>query len=295
VGSLGVTSTAPAPKARPFRPNLQHYELQVSAYDRVAGLLLALLVLVGFTVLTLLIMWLTSRIFATQVAVPVMLEQIGDGGGALGDSMEMEAPSLDETDLEQPELTDTLSAITDAIAAQAAVIENPAIYAEMNQKGGGSGDGRMAGSGGGRPGRPRHWEVRFIEGNTVETYARQLDFFGIELGVLMPGNKVEYAYNLAKGKPDRRTGPADAEKRYYLTWRRGGLQAADRELLTRAGIEAGGRLILKFLPPELEAQLVGMERARAKDDVETIRATYFGIVPEGQGFRFYVTDQRYKY
>ena len=70
-----------------------------------------------------------------------ILEQIGDGGGQLGDSMEMEAPSMEETDLEQPELTDTLTAITDAIAAQAAIIESPALYAEMAQKGGGSGDG----------------------------------------------------------------------------------------------------------------------------------------------------------
>jgi len=257
-------------------------------------MLLSLLVLVGATVLTMLILWLTSRIFARQVAVPVIMEQIGEGGGALGESMEMEAPSLEETDLEQPELTDTLSAVTDAIAAQAALLENPALYAEIRQKGGGSGEGRLAGSGGGRPGRPRHWEVRFIEGNTLETYARQLDFFRIELAVLMPGNKVEYAYNLTKAKPDRRTGPADQENRYYLTWRRGGLQAADRELLSRAGISAGGRLVLKFLPPELEGQLVALERARAGDRVDRIRATYFGILPEGQGYRFYVADQTYR-
>jgi hypothetical protein len=290
-----VTTTTPAPDAGPARPNLQQYGLQVSAYDRVAGMLIALLVLVGASVLTLLIMRLTSRIFAAQAAVPVVLEQIGDGGGALGDSMEMEAPSLEETDLEQPELTDTLSAVTDAIAAQAAVLENPALYAEMNQKGGGRGDGRMAGSGGGRPGRPRQWEFRFPEGNTVDTYARQLDFFGIELGVLMPGNKVEYAFNLSRGRPDRRTGPADQEKRYYLTWRRGGLQEADRELLDRAGIAPEGRLILKFVPPELEAQLLGLERAKAGDDVDRIAATYFGVLPEGAGFRFYVMDQRYMY
>jgi len=290
-----LTSSTSSPKVTPVRPTFQDYTLRVSAYDRVAGMLLALLVLIGTIVLILLVIWLTSRIFAIQEAVPVIMEQIGEGGGALGDSMEMEAPSMEETDLEQPELTDTLTAISDAIAAQAAVIENPALYAEMRQKGGGSGDGRMAGSGGGRPGKPRHWEVRFIEGNTVETYARQLDFFGIELGVLMPGNKVEYAFHLTKAKPDRRTGPADQEKRYYLTWRRGGLQAADRELLSRAGIDPGGRLILKFLPPEVEGQLVALERAKAGDDVDNIRATYFGIVAEGQGFRFYVLDQRYKY
>ena len=53
-------------------------------------------------------------------------------------------------------------------------------------RGGGSrGDGRTPGFGrGSGSGVARRWEVRFIEGNTLQTYARQLDFFEIELGVL---------------------------------------------------------------------------------------------------------------
>ena len=287
-----MTDTAASPDNEPVRLDLRQYGLRVSAYDRVASMLIALLVLIGSTVLALLIIWLTSRVFARQDAVPVIMEQIGEGGGAMGESMEMEAPNMDETDLIQPELTDTLSAISDALAAQSAVLANPAIFAEMNQKGSGSGDGRMAGSGSGRPGRPRHWEVQFSDA-TLETYARQLDFFKIELGVLKPGNKVEYAFNLVKSRPDSRPGPADKEKRYYLTWRRGGLQEADRQLLQRAGIDSQGRLVLKFIPPELEAQLVGMERSRAGSKANNIRVTYFGIISEGQGYKFYITDQRY--
>jgi len=289
-----VTETFPARNAGPVRPNYRHYGLKVSRYDRVAGMLLALLILIGSTVLVLLIIWLTSRIFASQVAVPVILEEIGEGGGMLGDSMEMEAPDMEETDLEQPALTDTLSAVTDAVAATAAMLADPAIYAEINQKGGGRGDGRLAGSGSGRPGRPRHWEVRFPEGQTLESYARQLDYFGIELGVLMPGNKVEYASQLSNPTPKRRTGPADQEKRYYLTWRKGELQQADRELLRRAGIDATGRLILKFLPPKLEMQLVQMERTRAGPEADHIRATYFVVSPKGGGYEFRITDQSYR-
>ena len=36
--------------------------------------------------------------------------------------------------------------------------------------------------------------------NTLDAYARQLDFFKIELGVLLPDNKIVYAYNLAKSQ-----------------------------------------------------------------------------------------------
>lgn len=288
-----MSNTSAATDTGPIRPNLKHYELKVSAYDRVSGMLLALLVLIGSSVLALLIIWLTSRIFPTQAAVPIVFEEIGEGGGAMGDSLEMESPSMDETDLVQPELTDKLSAVTDAVAACSAILENPALYAEMAQKGSGSGDGRMKGSGPGRAGRPRHWEVRFIEGNTVETYARQLDFFKIELGILLPGNKVNYVYNLVKSKPDSRIGPADTEERYYLTWRRGGLQEADRQLLQRAGVKSEGRLILKFIPRELEGQLVGMERGRAGNQANDVRATYFNVVPDGRGYKFNIIDQTY--
>ncbi len=64
---------------------------------------------------------------------------------------------------------------------------------------GGFGDGRGLGHGPGKPGLPRHWEVMFSKEHPGP-YARQLDFFDIELGVLMPDNKIIYAFNLAKAQ-----------------------------------------------------------------------------------------------
>ena len=58
-----------------------------------------------------------------------------------------------------------------------------------------------------------------LKGITKDKYARQLDFFGIELAVVMPGNKLVYVRNFSKPKPQTHTGPADQEKRFYLTWR----------------------------------------------------------------------------
>jgi hypothetical protein len=296
-------SSARSTNAGLRQPSYREYGLPVSAYDRVASLLLALLVLIGAMVLTLLVLWLTSQIFASQVAVPVILEEIGSGDGPLGGSMELDAPTMEEigqeTDLTDPDLSDRLAAIADAVAAKTALLEDPLLSEEMNPKrgGGSKGDGRglRVGSGtGSGTGRSRHWEVQFIKGNTLETYARQLDYFGIELGVLMPDNKVMYAKNLAKARPDRYTGPADREKRYYLTWRRGGLQAADRELLARAGISAKERLILKFLPPDVETDMVQKERAYAGRRADKVRKTLFGIRQSGDGYSFYVMQQETK-
>ncbi|MCS7238111.1 MAG: hypothetical protein NZ899_07560 [Thermoguttaceae bacterium] len=273
------------------------YELRVSAYERVTSWIVSLLILVGTCVFVLFVLWISSRIFATQVAVPVIMQEVGTGEGGLAGGMELEEPPAEqlgqESDIEEPLLEKTLAIVAEAVAERLAQLEDPlATEDPVAGKGGSTGRGDATGVGiGAGGGRRRHWEVRFPEGNTIDTYARALDFFKIELGVLLPDNRVLYVYNLSKPRPDTRIGPADQERRYYLTWRRGTLMEADRELLRRAGVDPGDRLILKFIPPELEAQLAEMERARAGPRHDRVRTTYFAVVPQGNGFRFIVVDQ----
>ncbi|MHB8900956.1 MAG: hypothetical protein ACYC6Y_19585 [Thermoguttaceae bacterium] len=282
----------------PPRVRVDQYGLTISPYERVASLVVTLLILVGMSVVLLFTLWLTSRLFVSNVAVPVTWEQIGEGGGLGGDTeLETDSEELSQdAEFEEPEFEDTLVTIADAVATKAALLEVPTYVDQTGTaKGGSKGDGRSAGFGPGRPGKPRHWEVIFLEGNTTRTYARQLDYFRIEMGVLMPGNKVEYAINFSKDKPDRRSGPADAEQRYYLTWQKGGLREADLELLAKGGVNAGDRPIIKFMPPELELQLMELEKQRAGKREKQILATYFAIRPKGSGYEFFVQDQTYKY
>lgn len=251
-------------------------------------MLLALVILLGVVVTILLLVLLTSKIFLTQAAVPVELMELGTGDGPLGGSMELEGPIDEEIELQEPSLQDTLAAVADAVAEQAAMLENPSLSDQTKRGRGGGGKGLGSGDGTGS-GLARRWEVYF-EGSSLSVYARQLDSFGIELGVLMPGNQVIYAYNLSKPRPDKRTGPADAEKRYYLTWRGGELQQADRELLARAGIESSGRIMLKFLPPEVEANLQNLETTVKGPKTERERKTRFGLRSQGAGYAFFVID-----
>lgn len=279
------------------------YRLQVSRYDQVSSMLIALLVLVGVVVSLMLIVWLTTRIFLGQAAVPVELVELGEGEGLVAGGMELEGPIEEvigmETELDEPAVRETLAAIADAVGAQAALLEDPALTDEMNAgRGGGSrGQGRVPGFGtGSGSGVARRWEVRFIEGNTVQTYARQLDYFKIELGVVMPGNQMHYAHNLAKPRPDTRLGPPD-QKRYYLTWLDGDLVEAEHELLSRAGIQSRGRIVVKYLTPQLESQLYNMEKRRAagvNEKPEDVRKTWFRVITQGDGYAFEVADQSYK-
>ncbi|RMG00671.1 MAG: hypothetical protein D6741_06395, partial [Planctomycetota bacterium] len=238
----------------------------------------------------------TGHTNANQTAVPIDLQPIGEGDAPIGDDMELDTENLgQEEDLEDPELKDALANVADAVSSKLAMLDNP-IFSDPNnlERGGKKGDLRRGGGGTGGTGKPRRWEIIFDKGNTLETYARQLDYFKIELGVLLPDNRVQYVSNLSSSRPTVRTGPADQEKRYYLTWRQGDLMQADLELLAKAGVQASGKIILKFLPPEVERRLYELEQARAGNRADRVLRTRFGIRPQGGGFDFFVIDQSYR-
>ena len=285
--------------------------VEVSLYDRVSSMLLALLMTIGVVAVVLFILWLGNTVLVPQVAVPAEIIEVseeGEGGGdgrAAGGS-QLDTPS-DEPfvgkDKETTDLQQDLTVLGTAVASKAADLDDPELVAPTRHGAfgsgggiyGGFGDGRGLGHGPGKPGWPRHWEVMFSKA-TLDAYAKQLDSFKIELGIILPGNKVICAKNLAHSKPDTYIieNAAVNEKRYYLTWRTGEMQQADRELLARAGVEVGDSLILKFIPKDIELLLMGLEKAQNNLTPKDIKKTRFGVQAEGGGYRFYVLEQTVK-
>jgi hypothetical protein len=262
-------------------------------------MLLALVVLLGVVVFTLLLIWLTGKIFVNQVAIPVEMVDLGTGTGPLDSGMEIAGPTEEEigseSDLEERALQDTLAAISDAVGDKQAVLDDPAISDALAGGGGSRGQGRMPGdrstSG---DGESRNWGFVFRKGKTLNEYARQLDFFDIELGVLMPDNKLVYVTDLAEKKPATRSGPANADNRYRFVWQGGDLQKADRELLSKAGVDSEGRIVVQFITPEWEAKLATMEKNQAASKADRIGRTRFAIKRDGSGYAFYILEQTYK-
>lgn len=281
-------------------------KMNVSLYDRVASLLISLLIFLSITAAFLFVVWFTNRVFARQEAVPVVMQDVGGGSldGIAGESIEIESPNQDEiaeeTDLEdEPELQETLAMVMDTIATREADLADPSLTDEISssRSGASTGDGRAPGlgSGDGTPGVPRaqRWEIRFADGATLDEYAKQLDFFKIELGAIGATSTVYYASNLAANKPTQRTAPGDQEKRLYMSWQGGSLRSADKALLNRAGIKTDGRLLVQFYPPETESVLLGQELAYKNRNQSEIRKTVFGVRAAGGGYEFYVIDQSY--
>jgi hypothetical protein len=286
--------------------------LQVSRYDRASSLLLALLVTVGSAAALLFVVWLTGKLVEPPkvAAFPTLLPPFREGGdGRAPGGSQLDTPSNEPVvghDKKTANVEETLETLDLSPASKIDALDDLDALRDTRHGSKGSGDGTRGGDG---PGSgvdpriaplenhdpPRHWEVVFSR-STLDAYARELDFFKIELAVLLPDNRIIYAHNLAKSKPDTRVlaNPAASENRYYLTWRNGEMQQADRELLARAEVEAGDHLIVKFLPPQTEAQLVQLEKRYAGADPRNIRRTRFGVHADGNAFKFYVLEQSLK-
>jgi hypothetical protein len=267
------------------------------------------------------------------VAVPVKPIQFSGGGGGGGGgngglnlNQELGQPGVDEApDLAEPPIQDTLNAVASAVTAQTAVLSDAGadVVAEVahgtdfsdtrragrgfgvgtgNGNGVGSGTGNGVGSGtgdgfgpGNGPAEPQR-EVRFEPDNLLD-YARFLDFFKIELGVLGQDNKIHYAYNLSRKTPDVRDGDPASEQRLFMNSARGRFAPLDRQLVTRAKLAEKGRIVLQFYPTEAQAILNRLEQDRAQaagKKAEEIRRTVFRVVRNKDQFEFQVEDQSYR-
>lgn len=299
---MSLATPPSKPRDPAFAKPRELEKLDVSAQDRASSMLVAMLVILGFVVLIMFAIWLSSRV-KYNVPVPVRLaEELGGGGtgdGTPGAEQQLEEVSPEEVkDLQEVSIEQTLQAVTDAVSTQAVnldAVEGGAAGLGTGE-GTGTGDGRGPGPGG--PGTATQlpdWEVRF-NASTIELYAAQLDFFGIELGAIGGGKKtVDYASKLSQPNPVTRSAPGDAEKRRYLLWRKGPLASADKTLLEKAKIDTAGRIILQFLPDPVERQMAQLEAEHAKEKkLNEIRRTVFGVKGSAGQFQFYVVEQDYR-
>ncbi|WP_254513705.1 hypothetical protein [Anatilimnocola floriformis] len=143
---------------------------------------------------------------------------------------------------------------------------------------------------------PNHerWEIQFPPGLTIEAYARQLDFFQMELGVIGGSQQVSYLSELSNPKPKVRVAAGNTDARLYLIWNRGPMREADEILVGRAGLSIEGKVLAHFCPPALEADMLRVEAEQAKaNNFTQVRRTVFSFQPgAGDGFRLAVVEQK---
>ncbi|MFT5524506.1 MAG: hypothetical protein ACI9HK_002461 [Pirellulaceae bacterium] len=279
----------------------EYTDLGVSSYDQVAGMLIALLFIVGFFTSLLFIIWLTHRLVFTKTVPPIVYieEPMGRADNPEGYAEDMAEPGMEELpELEKPELQSTLEAVTDLVSTQMGAFDAISTSATQSGKGSGLGDKRKAGPGGHGDSdiipRWERWQIKY-KTNGLDIYAKQLDFFEIELGAAGGGYKqIDYAKNFTRGIAKRK-GTSKQEKRLYMTWRDGTLQQLDRALLGKGGIPTKNRVVMQFYTKERENELATLELANAGGrTAKEFQKTIFGVREIGSGYEFWVMEQYYR-
>ena len=295
-------SATAAPK--PKRIVTEGSGLRASRYDQAAALLLATLMVMGTITVLMALVVFAERLFRPQVAPPVtVLEDVGGGGSGtvLGSEQQFEEPSsaeVPQSGLQLP-VEQELQSVAAVVAAK--VPDFDAIYGTPTLgagEGTGTGDGRGRGPGGpgtsdGIPAYER-WEIRMSAAN-LDEYAKQLDFFKVELAVAGGGSPVvEYISNLSSAKPTVRVGDPKNEHRLRFLHRSGELRAGDRQLAAKAGIKTEGRDVFQFYSEATYKSLLALEATRKGNRrIKDVRRTVFGVKSNQGRYEFYVIDQQY--
>ena len=279
-------------------------KFRVSRFDVITSFFMALILFIGVFVSILFLVWLTSRFSFPPVAIaPVPENPAGRGENPEGFERDFEPPGAEEVEeLMEPTLQDTIEAVTDAVSNVAASLTTNDTAATATTAGTGAGDSRPPGpEGEGEDIVPRfeRWQLEF-SAKDAGSYAKQLDFYKIELGAI--GGSIQgldVANNLAGSPRSRRIEDASTEKRLYFMFKRPTpLSRYDRQLLNKAGVQLANRSMLKLIPPELENKLAAIEleysSSKGHPSVTEIAKTVFASKAEGGGYRFDVVSQRYR-
>ncbi len=138
------------------------------------------------------------------------------------------------------------------------------------------------------------WEIKFRDHLRPIDYARELDYFGIELGAVAKNGEIQYVSQLAKPKPAPRLGRLADEHRAHVTWKFGELVAIDAKLLAKASVSTKDKTIAHYFPDRVTRELMSLERAFADREQRDILRTRFQVrekPDQTNAFEFFVEEQ----
>lgn len=275
------------------------YRLQVNSYDRTATLLIALLVMVGLAVLGLAVVFFANKFNSSARPIMVVPREASSANANMGISDEPDPPGMEDApELAEPQLQDTLDALTATISSNMAILSDQAIDAANEAgKGSGLGDSRQLGPGGDgvveRVPRWERWKIRF-EPESPKAFQEWLDQYGIRVGVLGRDNQVHVTFDFLKGRKVE-----SKPVKEYSPWGRtlptdGPMPALINDLARKAGIANRGNFKVLFFPFSVEEILYTIEFEHSGGrDANDIRETIFTVITKGNGYDFQVIDQKY--
>lgn len=275
---------------------------KTSAYDRLSAWLTALILLVGFLVATLFLIWLTSVIkFDTNVATPFKASDVGDDGNDKPEGFEDDEldPGVEDfAEVETPQLAEALEAVSSAVSTIRANSEMVSGDAAVMGKGGGYGsrDGGPSGSGDGVP-EYKRWKIVY-EVDNKDTYKLQLDHFGIQIGVVESvGERVYRIGNVSRGaQVVQSTREKEGGLRFSHSKMR--MKRWDEEISRKAGVPTEGNLMCQFYNDDTRNKIGKAEDDYLKEvgrELRDVRRTNIKVESDGSGgFVFKIVSCEYR-
>ncbi len=274
-----------------------HIETNVSSYDRLNGFLIAMIILVGFMVTVLFLLWFTS-VFDFSKRVPVQLTYLEPAGNEKPEGFEddINEPGVEEfPEVETPQLKDALEAVTDAVSSVRANLEKrDGDAAEMGK---GSGYGSREGGPGSGNGNVvpeyKRWQIEY-ESSDIRVYARQLGYFEISIGcVNKTANDIILVDNLGASMQTKLTDRKAQDKTLRFGHTKQRMLRWDEKLAKDAGVDTSERILTQFYPMKTRVLLRNAEQAylqQAGKTLEDVRQTIFRVDAVGAGFEYNVQD-----
>ena len=292
---MSTNSTTNQKFRLPGQKNEHFVETKVSRYDLVNGYLLSLIIVWGFLVLAMFVIWLTSG--SPRILPPPFLEMAVVSEEDEGEEDDLLDPGVDDfPDDDTPQLMNALEAIPDALSN---------IQASLQER---SGDALKSGRGGGRgtrkitDGVPEHkrWVIQY-ESDSISTYARQLSFFNIDLAIFYrstpnifrirdPGGSLQVIQSSREEENNSKSLRFMHKERRMIRW--------DEEIARRAGVNLEPDGVTCQFYPASTRQIIRRVEAEALQaagrELRNVRNTYLKVEPSGNGFVFRVVDILYR-
>lgn len=297
-------TSSPPPSSSDFRAAPV---IRVTQYDQVLSGMMTIFAGLISLCLVVMMIWISNQAPKTPEPVAVELLELPGGvpDGSPDETLRVDSPeperadaSMAESVSEQTEIEATMEAVQEMsdVAAQQVQQQFDVGVQSTGKPGSAKGTGKKPlGFGPGTGGLPREqrWFVRFGDRSSVEEYAKQLEFFRIELGALLPDGRLAYLTKLTAPNPQVRYVQTGAnEKRLYMTWQGGERRSSDVEIFQKAGINIVAETpVFHFYPPDLESRLALLEKEYGKKPVAKIRRTYFSVEVDGASYKLRVTRQ----
>ena len=273
----------------------------VSSYDRLSAILIACITIIGFMTTILFLIWLTTNVDYSAPTQLADITEIGDTGDEKPEGFEDDAfePGVEEfPEVEIPQLAQAIEAVTDAVSSVRANSEK--VSGDAAQMGKGKGFGAREGGpgGGGGEGLPefKRWKINY-EAADIETYKKQLSFFGIDIGVVRRDNDDVFRISDPAGKAEVIKSTRANEKNLFFAHIKRRMMRWDETIAASVGVDSQDANLIQFYPDKARARIRAQEaQFLAKDQrkLADIRQTIIKLATLSEGFDFVVEDVVYR-